>query len=290
MQKPTPYFILFFIILIFTTPLTAQVNNGSILISGSWHVVDIQAKDGIKLSDDELSILGNTWHFVSNDSLIIENYDGIFAIDFQQKGNQLSYMGQTVSIEKKEAYQIDLLDTYNSRNVAISFRIGEPLKEEDKAFVIDQKVLLSDINVSKYGFDFSFEEKEEEEAPPPPDQLYKEVGEMPRFPGCEDKNTVSERKTCASRELLKFIYTNLKYPADARAHKIEGTAVVTFVVEKDGSVSGARIVREIGDGCAEEALRVVNLINERNIRWIPGKQEGLPVRVQFNLPVKFTIN
>lgn len=89
---------------------------------------------------------------------------------------------------------------------------------------------------------------------------------------------------------MKFIYTNLKYPADARAHKIEGTAVITFVVEKDGSVSGARIVREIGGGCAEEALRVVNLMNEWDIRWIPGKQEGLPVRVQFNLPIKFTLN
>ena len=119
MQKLTPYYVLFFIIFIFISTITAQVNSASILISGSWNVVDIQGKDGTKLFDDELLTLGSTWHFVSNDSLIIENDDGIFAIAFQQKGSQLSYMGLTVSIEKKEAYQIDLLDTYNGRKVAL---------------------------------------------------------------------------------------------------------------------------------------------------------------------------
>ena len=170
-----------------------------------------------------------------------------------------------------------------------SFRLGEPLREEDKAFVIDQKPLLVDINVSKYGFDFSFKARKEIVTDSPSNPLYKQVGEMPRFPGCEDKNTIQERKDCATGELLKFIYSNIKYPLYARENKIEGTAVITFVVEEDGSVSGARIVRDIGGGCGEEALRVVNLINERDIRWIPGKQKGLPVRVQFNLPIKFSL-
>ena len=115
------------------------------------------------------------------------------------------------------------------------------------------------------------------------------VEQMPRFPGCENKGSEAEKKTCAQQELLKFIYKNIKYPAIARENGVEGTAVVTFVVEKDGSVTDARVVRDIGAQCGDEALRVVNLMNQQGIKWTPGKQRGRPVRVQFNLPVKFKL-
>ena len=65
--------------------------------------------------------------------------------------------------------------------------------------------------------------------------------------------------------------------------------MITFVIEKDGSVTDARIVRDIGAQCGQEALRVVNLMNDQNIKWTPGKQRGRSVRVQFNLPVRFKL-
>ena len=129
--------------------------------------------------------------------------------------------------------------------------------------------------------------------PPPPapeeEEIFKVVEEMPRFPGCENEATTEAKKACADKKMLEFIYKNIKYPAIARENGVEGTAVITFVVEKDGSVKDARIVRDIGAQCGQEALRVVNMMNESNLKWTPGKQRGRSVRVQFNLPVRFKL-
>jgi len=66
--------------------------------------------------------------------------------------------------------------------------------------------------------------------------------------------------------------------------------VLTFVVEKDGTISEEIIVRDIGAGCGQESLRVVKLMNKEKIKWTPGKQDGKPIRVQFNLPIKFKLD
>lgn len=113
--------------------------------------------------------------------------------------------------------------------------------------------------------------------------------DMPRFPGCEGEISKKEKELCAQQNMLAFIYAHIHYPVMAHSNRIEGTVVVSFVVEKDGTIQDAKIVREIGGGCAEEAHRVVELMNTKGIRWIPGKQQGKPVRVQFNLPVKFKL-
>jgi protein TonB len=88
---------------------------------------------------------------------------------------------------------------------------------------------------------------------------------------------------------LEYIYKNVKYPAIARENGIQGRVVVQFVVEKDGKITDATVVRDIGAGCGEEALRVVNSMNGMNTRWTPGQQRGQPVRVQFTLPVSFKL-
>jgi periplasmic protein TonB len=130
--------------------------------------------------------------------------------------------------------------------------------------------------------------------PPPPDpvveEIFKVVEEMPRFPGCEDQGgTAQEKKACADKKMLEFIYKNIKYPAIARENGVEGTVVIQFVVERDGTITDSRIVRDIGAQCGQESLRVVNLMNDQNLKWTPGKQRGRAVRVQFNLPVKFKL-
>lgn len=99
------------------------------------------------------------------------------------------------------------------------------------------------------------------------------VEEWPSFPGGEEAR-------------LRFLSENIRYPQMAREAGIQGTVFLTFVVERDGSVTDVRIVRGIGGGADEEAVRVV-----RNMpRWTPGRQRGQPVRVQFNMPIRFVLN
>ena len=84
---------------------------------------------------------------------------------------------------------------------------------------------------------------------------------------------------------MKFLQDNIKYPQMARESGIQGTVYVTFVVERNGNVTDVKILRGIGGGCDEEAVRVV----QNMPKWEPGKQRGKPVRVQFNMPIKFTL-
>ncbi len=85
--------------------------------------------------------------------------------------------------------------------------------------------------------------------------------------------------------LMKYLSNTIQYPKMALENGIYGKVFVTFVVETDGRVTDIKVMRGIGGGCDEEAVRLV----ENMPKWIPGKQRNKPVRVQFTLPIKFTI-
>ncbi len=122
------------------------------------------------------------------------------------------------------------------------------------------------------------------------DTIYQVVEQMPMFPGCEDSTgTISELKACADKKMLQFIYANVQYPEIDRVKGNEGTVVIKFVVETDGTISAPEIVRDPGDQLGEEALRVVNLMNQLPDRWTPGKNKGEAVRAFFTLPIRFKI-
>lgn len=103
-------------------------------------------------------------------------------------------------------------------------------------------------------------------------EIFKIVEEMPSFPGGEAK-------------LMEYVSKNIKYPQIARETGIQGRVFVNFVVEPDGSVSNVTVLRGIGGGCDEEAMRVVKNMP----KWKPGKQRGKAVRVQYMLPVNFRL-
>lgn len=103
-------------------------------------------------------------------------------------------------------------------------------------------------------------------------QPFTVVEQMPEFPGGDQAR-------------IKFLLDNMKYPAMARESSISGTVYLTFVVGRDGTISGIKLLRGIGGGCDEEAIRVVKMMPS----WIPGRQGGKPVKVQFNMPIKFTL-
>jgi len=83
-----------------------------------------------------------------------------------------------------------------------------------------------------------------------------------------------------------YLSKHLRYPDAAREQGIEGRVVIEFVVSEDGTVTSARVARSIGGGCDEEALRIINSMP----KWKPGKQNGIPVKVLFTLPIKFVLN
>lgn len=84
---------------------------------------------------------------------------------------------------------------------------------------------------------------------------------------------------------FKFIGANIHYPAALRENNIQGKVFITFVVEMDGSLSNIHVVRDIGGGAGEEAVRVVKL----SPNWEPGIQNGHPVRTEFTIPITFTL-
>ena len=116
------------------------------------------------------------------------------------------------------------------------------------------------------------EEKPQVIEQPKEEEVFTVVEENPTFPGGETA-------------LYQYLADNIKYPEEAKELGIQGRVFVNFVVEKDGSVTNVRVLRGIGGGCDEEAVRVVKAMP----KWTPGKQRGIPVRVSYNLPIKFTL-
>ena len=99
------------------------------------------------------------------------------------------------------------------------------------------------------------------------------VEKMPVFPGGEEARA-------------RFMVDNIKYPAAAMKNGVQGKVFVSFLVKADGSVTDVKVLRGIGSGCDEEAMRVVKMMP----KWQPGESKGKPVDVIFNIPVKFVLD
>ena len=110
--------------------------------------------------------------------------------------------------------------------------------------------------------------------------------QMPLYPGCPSGQPYLVRKACADRAMLEYIYRNIRYPARAREYGVEGVAVISFVINADGTVTDIESVYGISEDIRAEVIRLV----EAFPRWEPGMQNGKAVRVVFNLPVSFRLN
>ena len=142
---------------------------------------------------------------------------------------------------------------------------------------------------------FSIQAQVQVPPPPPPPhpmevspEIFKVVEEMPRFPGCEDLGLEKkELIECAKAALLNYISDNLVYPEAVKTNKVEGRAVVQFVVQKDGTLGDIKVVRDPGSGAGQAAADVIHKMNTDGKVWVPGKQRGRVVPVQYTLPVRF---
>ena len=129
-----------------------------------------------------------------------------------------------------------------------------------------------------------------QDAPAADTTIYTIVDEPARFPGCEQLDTTQAvLQQCAERSLLGFLYDNIRYPLEARQRGLEGTAVVRFVVERDGSLAQAVVLREPGGGTGAEVLRVLGALQPYGVRFRPGHLGGVPVRSYVTVPVRFRL-
>ena len=105
------------------------------------------------------------------------------------------------------------------------------------------------------------------------DMVFDVVEVMPQYPG-------------GQIAMMKYIMENMKYPKQAMKEGIQGRVAVSFIVEKDGSISDVKPILSVHPLLNKEAVRVVKSMP----KWTPGKQNGKPVRVRFNVPVMFKLN
>ncbi len=102
--------------------------------------------------------------------------------------------------------------------------------------------------------------------------IYNAVEQMPEFPG-------------GMPAMMEFLQTNIKYPKDAIKQNVGGRVMVMFVVETDGSLSNVRVARKVFPSLDAEAVRVVKAMP----KWKPGKEKGRAVRVNFTMPIVFSL-
>ena len=143
-----------------------------------------------------------------------------------------------------------------------------------------ETVTIRDVNipVKKLTFqDFWLKNKEASAAPSQEvvvgqDSIYRVTEVMPQYPG-------------GPNEMMRYIQENIKYPQSAKDNKIEGRVFVSFVIEKDGSITTAAVMRGIDKECDAEALRVVSSMP----KWTPGQHKGEVVRTQFTIPIYYKL-
>lgn len=171
--------------------------------------------------------------------------------------------------------QLKALDKKEVDNITVMKNEGA-LKVYAKQFNADTSNGILFINTKEYVkngekkvVEVVVKAKKPEEAEKPLDV----VEEMPKFPG-------------GDAAMMEFLRNTVKYPEEAEENGIQGRVVVQFIIEKDGSISGAEVIKKVNEHLDAEALRVIGEMP----KWTPGKQKGEAVRVKFTLPVTFRLS
>jgi len=208
---------------------------------------------------------------------------------FTQIGLIISLLIAWLAFEHKSYDKRQIDESLLNREVVLDEEMVEITKQEEQKpqpveqpqqttqlEIVDDNVETEDININaeveqnEVIEEYVAPEVVEEEVVE--QEIFQIVEEMPAFPGGEQK-------------LMEYVGKNIKYPQIARETGIQGRVFIGFVVEPDGSVSNVKLLRGIGGGCDEEAMRVVKSMP----RWKPGKQRGKAVRVSYQIPVFFKL-
>lgn len=192
---------------------------------------------------------------------------------------------QDIIQEKEEIKEVEKEDVQNSQKVTELQITNEKVEVKTNTEIEEDKRVTSNVEVDKGTDDINVsaakeevkvvdEPKKEEPKPEPKktEEIFKSAEQMPQFPG-------------GDAALMKYINSHIHYPAAAEENNIQGRVVVQFVVEKDGSVGQVKVARSVDRSLDNEAVRVVKSLP----KFIPGKQNGQPVRVWYTLPVTFKL-
>lgn len=116
------------------------------------------------------------------------------------------------------------------------------------------------------------------------DSIYTEVDVPPLFEGCDDDLiSATQRRDCSLERIGKFINQHITYPDSAKAHQTEGMVLTKFIVDTAGNISQIELLRDLGDGCGKEAMRILRLMP----RFAPARKDGKPVSCYMTLPFRF---
>jgi protein TonB len=189
-------------------------------------------------------------------------------------------------VEKKEEPKVEKIEV---EKVKSSVKFVPPVIKKDDEVKPEEELKsqeeLNKTNTAIGAFDVKgndeaagevLKAKEVIAQPEPPKEeetkVFDVVEQMPSFPG-------------GPAELMAFLSKNIKYPVVAEENGVQGRVIVTFVVEKDGSITDVKVVKSVDPSLDKEAMRVVKSMP----KWIPGKQNGAAVRVKYTVPVTFRL-
>ncbi|MEQ9414391.1 MAG: TonB family protein [Cyclobacteriaceae bacterium] len=182
--------------------------------------------------------------------------------------------GNTVSLANYDTFNDELLDIPPTEQAPPP----PPKTIVPKIIEVpDEEEIVEDLDVM---IDVELKETTETIKMPPVEEISKEdtdeifviVEDQPEFPG-------------GNAEFLKFLRDHMRYPRQARSMAIEGRVYIQAIVGKDGSLDDVQVVKGIGGGCDEEALRVV----KQSPKWKPGRQRGNAVRTKIVIPIVFKL-
>ena len=189
-------------------------------------------------------------------------------------------------VERKEEPQIEKIEVEKVKSF-VAFTTPEIKKDEevqeDQEMKSQDELASTNTAIGAFTVEGNDEEagevlkaKEVIAEPEPPKveetKVFDVVEEMPQFPG-------------GQAALLEYLSKNIKYPVVAEENGIQGKVIVTFVVERDGSISDVKVVKSVDPSLDKEASRVVKSMP----KWQPGKQNGSAVRVKYTVPVQFRL-
>ena len=227
-----------------------------------------------------LLYLGLTLHRMAAANRTVENTQAIELTNLENKKKE-------AKVEKKE--QIKVEPEKIVEKVKSSVKFTAPVIKKDNLVKDEDEIKLDEVEKSNKAIGALTVEgndevggevlkiKEEIAAPAPPrpaeeNKIHEIVEQMPSFPG-------------GMSALMSWLSQNIKYPVIAAENGVKGRVTVQFVVEKDGSITDVQVVKSVDPSLDKEAARVIKSMPH----WIPGRQNGSPVRVRYTVPVTFKL-
>lgn len=245
-----------------------------VLLIGSFYVVWIQNQvDSENLAKQRAAEMAMLESPANPDTLTILMHENKTVLAMREKNVQ----GISKSTQTREPAVVEDAEVFNQDELSVATHadvLPEKLPtEESIAMKEDSKAVTVDkANAAPAGNSVKMAAMKKAEVEYESKDVFTIVEEMPSFPGGE-----AERN--------KFLAENIAYPKQAAESGIQGTVYISFIVSAGGKIEDVKIIRGIGGGCDEEALRVVKLMP----RWKPGRQDGKAVRTIFNMPVVFKL-